>query len=43
MKNKYTLFYLGQVYHKTDVLDLQTLPRDNFGIWASNGSCGEEI
>ena len=30
------------VYHKTDVLGIQTLLRDKFGIWASNGSCVEE-
>jgi len=29
--------------HKTDVLGLQTLLRDKFGIWASNGSCVQEI
>ena len=34
---------LVPVYHKTDVLGLQTLLRDKFGIWASNGSCVEEI
>jgi hypothetical protein len=31
------------VYHKTDILGLQTLLRDKFGIWASNGSYVEEI
>jgi hypothetical protein len=31
------------VYHKTDVLGLQTFPRVKFGIGASNGSCVEEI
>jgi hypothetical protein len=31
------------VYHKTDGLGLQTLLQDKFGIWASNGSCVEEI
>jgi hypothetical protein len=31
------------VYHKTDVLGLQTLLQDKFGKWASNGSCVEEI
>jgi len=34
---------LVPVYHKTDVLGLQTLPRDKFGIWASDGSSVEEI
>jgi hypothetical protein len=34
---------LVQVYHKTDVLGLQTFLRDKFGTWASNGSCLEEI
>ena len=31
------------VYHKTDVLGLQTLFRDKFGMWASKGSRVEEI
>ena len=31
------------VYHKTDVFGLQTLLRDKFGVWASNGSGVEEI
>jgi hypothetical protein len=31
------------VYHKTDVSDLQTLLRDKYGIWASNGSSTEGI
>ena len=31
------------VYNKTDVLGLQTLLRDNFAVWASNGSCVEDI
>jgi hypothetical protein len=31
------------VYHETDVLGLQTLVRDKFGKWASNGSCVGEI
>jgi hypothetical protein len=31
------------MYHKTDVLGLQTLLRDKFGIRASNGGCMEEI
>jgi hypothetical protein len=31
------------VYHETDVLDLQSFLRDKLGIWASNGSCVEEI
>jgi len=34
---------LVPVYHKTDVLALQALLRDKFGIWASNGRCVEEI
>jgi hypothetical protein len=31
------------VYNKTDVLGLQTFLRDKFTVWASNGSCVEEI
>jgi DNA-directed RNA polymerase alpha subunit len=31
------------VYNKTDVLGLQTFLRDKFSVWASNGSCVEEI
>jgi hypothetical protein len=31
------------VYNKTDVLVLQTLLRDKFPVWASNGSCVEDI
>jgi len=31
------------VYHKTGVLKIQTLLQDKFVIWASNGSCVEEI
>jgi hypothetical protein len=31
------------VYNKTDVLGLQTFLRDKFALWASNGSCVEEI
>jgi hypothetical protein len=31
------------VYHKTDILGLQTFIRDKFGKWASNGSCVDEI
>ena len=31
------------VYNKTDVLGLQTFLRDKFAVWASNGSCVEEI
>ena len=31
------------VYNKTDVLGLQTFLRDKFEVWASNGSCVEEI
>jgi len=31
------------LYHKTDVLGLQTHLRDKFGIWANNGSSVEEI
>ena len=34
---------LVPVYHKIDVLGLQTLLRDKFGIWANNGSSVEEI
>jgi len=33
---------LVPVYHRTDVLGLQTLIRDKFGKWASNGCCVEE-
>jgi hypothetical protein len=31
------------VYHKTDVLGLQAFIRENFKLWAGNGSCVEEI
>jgi len=31
------------VYNKTDVLGLQIFLRDEFAVWASNGSCVEEI
>jgi hypothetical protein len=31
------------VYNKTNVLGLQTFLRDKFAVWASNGSCVEEI
>jgi len=31
------------VYNKTDVLGLQNFLRDKFALWASNGSCMEEI
>jgi hypothetical protein len=31
------------LYDKTDVLGLQTFLRDKFAVWASNGSCVEEI
>ena len=31
------------MYHKTDVLGLQTFLQDKFAIWTSNGSCVEEI
>ena len=31
------------VYNKIDVLGLQTFLRDKFAVWASNGSCVEEI
>jgi len=31
------------VYNKTDVLGLQTFLHDKFAVWASNGSCVEEI
>jgi hypothetical protein len=34
---------LVPVYHKTDVLGLQTLLRDKFGTWASNGTSVEKI
>ena len=34
---------LVPVYHKTNVLVLQAILRDKFGILASNGSCVEEI
>ena len=27
------------VYHKTDILDLETFFRENFSLWAGNGSC----
>jgi hypothetical protein len=31
------------VYHKTDVLGLQNFLRENFNLWAENGSSIEEI
>jgi hypothetical protein len=31
------------VYNKTDVLGLQNFLRDKFAVWASNGSCVEEM
>jgi len=31
------------VNNKTDILGLQTFLRDKFAVWASNGSCVEEI
>jgi hypothetical protein len=31
------------VYNKTDVQGLQIFLRDKFALWASNGSCVEEI
>jgi hypothetical protein len=31
------------VYHKTNVLGLQTFLRDKFTIWASSGKCVEEV
>jgi len=34
---------LVPVYNKTDVLGLQTFLRDKFAVWASNGSCMEDI
>ena len=34
---------LVPVYRKTDVLSLQTFLRDKFALWASNGSCVEEM
>ena len=34
---------LISVYHKTNVLGLQTLLRDKLTTWAKNGSCIEDI
>jgi hypothetical protein len=34
---------LVPVYHKADVIGLQTFLRENFGMWASNGRCVEEV
>jgi hypothetical protein len=31
------------VYHKANVLSLQTFLRDKFAIWASNGRCVEKV
>jgi len=31
------------VYNKTDVLSLQNFLRNKFAVWASNGSCVEEM
>ena len=31
------------MYHKTDVLGLQAFLREEFKLWAGNGSCVEEI
>jgi hypothetical protein len=31
------------VYNKTDVLGLKNFLRDKFAVWASNGSCVEDI
>jgi hypothetical protein len=31
------------VYNKTDVVGLQNFLRNKFAVWASNGSCVEEI
>jgi hypothetical protein len=31
------------LYHKENVLGLQTFLRDKFAIWASNGRCIEEV
>jgi hypothetical protein len=31
------------VYHKANILGLQTFLRDKFAIWASNGRCVEEV
>jgi hypothetical protein len=31
------------LYNKTDVLGLHNFLRDKFALWASNGSCVEEI
>jgi len=32
-----------QVKNKTDILCLQTFLRDKFAVWASRGSCVEEM
>jgi hypothetical protein len=34
---------LVPVYHKTNILGLQTFLRDKFTKWASNGICVEEV
>jgi hypothetical protein len=34
---------LVPLYHKTDNLGSQTFARDEFNLWAGNGSCVEEI
>jgi hypothetical protein len=34
---------LVPVYHKANILGLQTFLRDKFAIWASNGRCVEEV
>jgi hypothetical protein len=31
------------VYHKVNVLGLQTFLWDEFAIWASNGNCVEDV
>jgi hypothetical protein len=31
------------VYHKTNVLGLQTFLQDKFTVWASNGRCVQEV
>jgi hypothetical protein len=31
------------MYHKTDVLGLQAFLREEYSLWAGNGSCVEDI
>jgi hypothetical protein len=31
------------VYHKANIIGPQTFFRDKFAVWASNGSCIEEV